>query len=393
MTVSKFTDFFDAPQFDYETLKTKFVDNMNFLKSLTNEEHVLYKKWNEIQSYAKHIDQSQITQSKIWTPRDITNKQKTKADIQILKPVLKLVETLGEGVDWNMLRIFGHTMSFDQNPGRFIRFLAIDETSGKYLGCVSIASDVVSISVRDKWIGWDADAKLTNGRLRNTAIGTCIMAVQPFGYNFLGGKLIASLLVTKPVREAWEKIYKDKLVGLTTTSLYGSHSMYQRIPFWKELGETAGKIALKPDDSIYEPWHHWIKANKPDLYRKQTFKEGISGPITGVKQKILEMIFKEVGLRIGQYTHGFERGVFYALLYENTLEYLRNEIKESELKPLPRIANDVQSVMDWWKPKAAARFEKLYDEDRIKPGYLWYNSMLGMTWPEAKKKFLGEVGR
>jgi len=50
-------------------------------------------------------------------------------------------------------------------------------------------------------------------------------------------------------------------------------------------------------------------------------------------------------------------------------------------------------VMDWWRSKALHRYEKLHTEDRLKPGTLWYNSLIGLTWEQAKKKFLGEVGR
>ena len=51
------------------------------------------------------------------------------------------------------------------------------------------------------------------------------------------------------VRDAWKELYGQTLVGLSTTSLYGIHSMYNSIPLWKTLGSSSGKIALKPDDS------------------------------------------------------------------------------------------------------------------------------------------------
>ena len=57
------------------------------------------------------------------------------------------------------------------------------------------------------------------------------------------------------------KCHSQKLVGMTTTSLYGGHSMYQRIPFWKELGKTTGRILLKPDDDHFEKWSNWLKEN------------------------------------------------------------------------------------------------------------------------------------
>ena len=39
--------FFDIPEFDFEGEKKKFVDNLDFLKSMSVQEQTLYKKWQE----------------------------------------------------------------------------------------------------------------------------------------------------------------------------------------------------------------------------------------------------------------------------------------------------------------------------------------------------------
>jgi len=36
---------------------------------------------------------------------------------------------------------------------------------------------------------------------------------------------------------------------------------------------------------------------------------------------------------------------------------------------------------------------KLHTENRLKPETLYYSDMLGMTWEEAKEKYLGDIGR
>ena len=40
-----FDNFFDEPKFDYESEKKKFIENLNFLKSMSVQEITLYKKW------------------------------------------------------------------------------------------------------------------------------------------------------------------------------------------------------------------------------------------------------------------------------------------------------------------------------------------------------------
>ena len=38
-----FNDFFDEPQFDFDKEKQKFIDNLDFLKSMSVQEQTLYK--------------------------------------------------------------------------------------------------------------------------------------------------------------------------------------------------------------------------------------------------------------------------------------------------------------------------------------------------------------
>jgi hypothetical protein len=161
---------------------------------------------------------------------------------------------------------------------------------------------------------------------------------------------VASLLTTQLVADTWNEIYGNTLVGLTTTSLYGADSMYNSIPFWKGIGISKGLVTIKPDDDIYEFWHHWVKDNMPDEYEsKTTQKKDTSGPPTNVKQKILSIIFKQVGLKMSDYNHGFERGVYYAPRFENTREFLRGEITKEYLIPSIKLKDDTDSVLNWWR--------------------------------------------
>jgi len=388
--------FFDVEPTTVDTLREKLRSHMEMLKSQGVREHTLYKKWVEVQNYRKQYNRSTVVKAKIWTPTDINNVDITTNEIEAIEPRIKYIDPETERMlmdEWLMLRVFVSSMKFDQNPGRVLKFLIYDDSTGAYLGLSSISSDVIAISVRDKWLGWTKEDRLDGGRLKCSAIGTCIVPTQPAGYNILGGKLLASLLSTKTVRDAWEEVTGHPLVGLTTTALYGSSSMYNGIPYWKTLGETKGKIYVKPDDSVYKEWHDWVKENRPDDYLKATYKEGIVGPVTGIKQKIIDLIFREAGLKATRYVHGFARGVYYCPLYENTKEFMQRKIERDDLVLKKRVAKDMKGVVDWWKPKAIRRYQKLHKEGRLKPEVLFYNDMIDMTWEEAKEKYMGEVGR
>jgi len=390
-------EFFDTEQFNLELEKSKFIKNLDYLKSMSAEEQTLYKKWIEVQSYKDFLNKSGVVKAKIWTPTDINNVELTIKEIENLNPTIVHVESESPlENDWLLLRVFCHTMEYAQTPGRFIKLLITDGNvdNPRYLGAVSISSDVIVITDRDDYIGWTADNKLKDKRLVHSAIGSCIMSTQPFGYNFLGGKLVAALITTSKTREIWKKLYDEELVGMTTTSLYGSYSMYNSLKWWHKCGSSTGKMMIKPDDSVYEVWHQWIKDNRTEQYNKaMTQKEGVSGPVTGAKTRVINMIFQTLGIKSSDYTHGYERGVYYSCFYENTKEFLQNKITEKDLKLKELFNKDVQGVLDWWKPKAIERYKKLHGEGNIKSDILYYNKMMGMTYDEAKSKFFNEVGR
>ena len=57
---------------------------------------------------------------------------------------------------------------------------------------------------------------------KTTIMGFVIVPTQPFGYNYLGGKLLAALCCSHEVREKLNKKYDMNLVMFETTSLYGN---------------------------------------------------------------------------------------------------------------------------------------------------------------------------
>ena len=331
--------FFEVESFDFDKERKNFIDNLNLLKSMSVQEQTLYKKWQEfnkdvysMQQKSSHFEK---IENSLWMPSDIYNQESTIREIEELDPVVEHIDSSDSNkvMMWTLLRRLIHTMEYTANPGRNVKFFVRDKTSNKILGVICLGSDIISVAVRDSYIGWSKDNKLKDKRLRYTAIGTTICCTQPLGFNFLGGKLVAALVTSSVVRDTWKKLYGQTLVGASTTSLYGIHSMYNGIPHWKTLGESKGRISIKPDDVTYDTWHQWYKEEYPEKYKKATTpKPGVSGPVTGIKQKILGLIYKELGIKLSTYEHGFKRGIYFANIYENGKEFLRDEIEETQLK-------------------------------------------------------------
>ena len=388
-----FENFFGEAEFDYELEKQKFIDNMDFLKSMSVQEQTLYKKWQEFNKDEKLMSQItslDVISNQLWKPTDINNLEQTIQEINDMEPI---VEYTQDNAKWTLLRQGISSMEFVANPGRNIKFYVKDKVSNKYLGVICMGSDVTSLGSRDEYIGWTRDNKFKDGKLNHTAIGTSIIATQPLGYNFLGGKLVSALVTCSTIRDKWKEMYNETLVGATTTALYGIHSQYNGIPHWKTLGETKGKISIKPDDSAYDVWHQWLKDNKTEKYGKLVELRPNGQPQTGIKQKIIQMIYQELGIKRAKYEHGFKRGAYYADIYENGRPFLRNEINEDELVMKEKYKLDYDRIINWWKPKAIRRYEKLHKENRLKPEQLFYSDIIGMSWEETKEKYLGDIGR
>ena len=388
-----FENFFGEAEFNYEVEKQKFIDNMDFLKSMSVQEQTLYKKWQEFNKDEKLMSQItslDVISNQLWKPTDINNLEQTIQEINDMEPI---VEYTQDNAKWTLLRQGISSMEFVANPGRNIKFYVKDKVSNKYLGVICMGSDVTSLGSRDEYIGWTRDNKFKDGKLNHTAIGTSIIATQPLGYNFLGGKLVSALVTCSTIRDKWQEMYNETLVGATTTALYGIHSQYNGIPHWKTLGETKGKISIKPDDSAYDVWHQWLKDNKTEKYEKLVELRPNGQPQTGIKQKIIQMIYQELGIKRAKYEHGFKRGAYYADIYENGRPFLRNEINEDELVMKEKYKLDYDRIINWWKPKAIRRYEKLHKENRLKPEQLFYSDIIGMSWEETKEKYLGDIGR
>ncbi len=388
-------DFFTDSTFDFENEKKKLVDNLNWLKSLKVKEFTLRKKWEEIQSIKNDITYSNgdnRIKPMIWKPTDIFNEELTIKEILELQPKMILVRDETNLNIWDTLRYFVHSAEYNQPPGRYLRYLLMDDVSGKILGFSSIASDVPTLGDRDKYIGWTQPDRMKHKMLKYSAIGSTIASTQPFGSNFLGGKLMAAMVTSKVVRDSWEQQdYGEasacKLIGMTTTSLFGRPSMYDAMAWWHGLGLSEGKMSIQPTERVYKIWHQWLKDNKQDEYIKaMTQKEGVNGPVTGAKMKILSMIFRECGITKSHYDHGFERGIYRTEFYENGRDFLCRKITEDKLVMKPLFMNDTKAILDWWKPKAIARYKKLKNDNRLNPEKTYYSFIGDLSWEETKER-------
>jgi hypothetical protein len=364
-------------------MKETILNNFKQLQDMTIPEYTLYRKWNEVNSIK-------------WAPKDLQRMWEIKKDIwspeypddyKKLQPRMILADTPDRKQTWRILRTFTSTMPWNQSVGRLMFFYVIDSVTKCYLGVISIASDFISLGGRDSHIGWTFDQRIKKKMLAYTAMGSTIVPTQPLGFNYTGGKLLSLLLCSDDVVNQWNEKYKEPLVGITTTSLYGGFSQYTRLKYWKKCGTTEGLIPLEPTDDVYGKVRTWVKEHYPDDFIKMTVNKDkiLSRP----KNKMLTFAYTK--LNIKPPNNHAPRGVYFCDLYENTCNLLN--MKDTVIGD-KKFDNSFDILVDLWKDRyASKRIKSLLVKDRMSHNTLFYDDLIGMSWKEAKEKYIKEIGR
>ena len=98
------------------------------------------------------------------------------------------------------------------------------------------------------------------------------LLTQPLGFNYVGGKLLALLCLSDKVQKDWKEQYGDRLVSVTTTSLYGKAkaggmSQYDNLKHWKKMGYSQGSVAYKPKKKeTTKRLRDWLKKYHSEKY-------------------------------------------------------------------------------------------------------------------------------
>ena len=140
-------------------------------------------------------------------------------------------------------------------PGRELRWIVYEKNSQKIVGFIRFGSPTINSKPRNQWLGEPANLSLLN---RHTCMGFAIVPSQPFGYNYLGGKLLALLCVSHFAREEVSKVFEKDIALFETTSLYGSTtsaSQYDGLkPFIRYKGLTDSKfLPLLHNEAFHTP--------------------------------------------------------------------------------------------------------------------------------------------
>jgi hypothetical protein len=336
----------------------------------------------------KLIDQ---VKKNFWMPKD-------PDDYEKLQPTLVLANgPLAE--TWNAIRTFSSTMKNNSNIGRNLYYIVKDKVTDKYLGVICISSDFLDLTPRDTAIGWSRDVKTQQGMINHTAIGSTIVPLQPLGYNYMGGKLLALLCLSDTVQKDWKDRYGDVLVGVTTTSLYGNTktnglSQYDGLDHWNKMGFSSGSVAFEPTKPTMKRAFMWIKENYPRKYFEWWDAKNTQGlPLKrDHKNRSLNFIYSKLGIPKEIIRTAHQRGIYFSPLYTNTNEYLRKEITDESLVKLFNTTEETLAYI--WRTKySKGRISMLKKKNTVSYENLFYDDLIYLSWEDTKAKYLPQVGR
>lgn len=393
-----------------EDLREKVIDDLNNVSKMTVEEYTLFQKWCEIQErYPTHEvstlfgDERQLVniedemfikqiKNNIWSP-------KSPDDYLELQPELIYTKDAELSETWNCIRTFTSTMKNNSNIGRNLNYIVIDRKSGKYLGVMCISSDFLDLTPRDKFIGWEREKKTQGHMINFTAIGSTIVPLQPLGYNYVGGKLLALLCLSDEVQYQWKKQYGDVLVGVTTTSLYGKNKMgglsqYDNLKHWKKMGFSSGSVSYETTRSTVNAIRDWLKKNHTRKYFEWYAAKKASGQPykRDHKNRSYNFTYSKLDIPKELIRSEHQRGIYFSPLYNNTNEFLRGEITEDQL--VKSFDTSYEALAELWKTKyASKRIRSLTEQNRVSTETLFYDDLIYLSWEETKAKYLPQVGR
>ena len=277
----------------------------------------------------------------------------------------------------NLLRAVSSHNNESNIPGRELRWMIFEKKTQSCLGFIRFGSPTINSKPRNIWLGQAPNLSIFN---RHAAMGFVIVPSQPFGYNYLGGKLLALLCCSHYARETLNEVFEKDIALFETTSLYGSTtdaSQYDGLkPFMRYKGLTESKFLPLLHDEAFHRLHDRFTVwnNNQPLTDKKASSKKMKRQTKMIS--ITRNSLKEYGMdeKLEQFNSVIETALSLTQKKRTYVcEYGYSNVKEvilGEQEELVRGPNwdkfYLENIIAWWKKKATKRYEKLKAEDRFR---------------------------
>jgi hypothetical protein len=263
--------------------------------------------------------------------------------------------------------------------GKNIQLAVKEKNSGKILGFIRLGSPVIYMKPRNELLGQVWIQQEDTAKRFNTAcvMGFVIVPAQPFGFNYLGGKLLSAICTSHTVREICNKKYGMNVCLFETTSLYGSTktvSQYDGMkPYIRFRGLTESDIVPMMHGDRYTDLKFFVESKVGDLLagdtsstsrKLRTFTKMIAltkAALKGTQEG------NDFNLTIENAKKLTEKKRYYTSDYgfKNSVDYMN--CKTDVLLPGENYdKHELSNIIEWWRNKAINRYETLKSEGRLR---------------------------
>ena len=268
------------------------------------------------------------------------------------------------------------SFSPDENPGKTLKLAVKETNTNTVVGFIRFGSPLINSKPRNDYLGGTPDLDIFNKR---AIMGFNIVPVQPFGYNYLGGKLLAAICCSHASRRMLDKKYDTEFCLFETTSLYGNIkgvSMYDGMrPFLRYKGDTMSKFLLTLGEDIYFEMRDWFteKNGGEDLIHKGASSRKLkmqTKMVSIVKSSLKQHDTKAYEMFCGVMNKAGEvttqkRFYMSEYGYSNTKDVLLGKTDVlTKAENYDRF--ELENITAWWKKLASKRYEKMIAENKLR---------------------------
>ena len=337
-----------------------------------------FENFTSIEDYLRYVKKEVVVQSNQITPLQdyFFNEDIHPEDMEFeIKFIGKRFQKSLPQEHYNNLLAAVSSHNNESNiPGRELRWMVFEKNTGKTVGFIRFGSPTINSKPRNLWLGKPPNLSVFN---RHAAMGFVIVPSQPFGYNYLGGKLLALMCVSHFARETLNKVFEKDIALFETTSLYGSTtsaSQYDGLkPFMRYKGLTESKfLPLLHEDAFHKLHNRFtiLNNNQPltenrassKKMKRQTKMISLIRNSLEDKDKLKQfnsVIDTAFGLTQKKRFYISDYG------YANVREVILGE-QDKLIRGQNWDKFYLENIIKWWKKKAGKRYDKLKQEGRFR---------------------------
>ncbi len=236
-------------------------------------------------------------------------------------------------------------------PGRTHKWIVMETNTDKVIGVVRFGSPTINSKPRNDYFDKVLPLSDINAHF---VMGFNIVPTQPFGFNYLGGKLLALLASSKELKQQFDEKYSTDLKYFETTSLYGTTkgvSMYDGLkPFLRHIGDTESNFLPLFHDDEFRDFFWWFNERNGG---ERLISADKSSKKLKIQTKMISIIRKSL------------KDEDKLKQFNDCIEHAKS-LTEKKRYYFGKFEHSMNDAITWWKKKATKRYEKLQSQNRVR---------------------------